>query len=266
MHPFVALMRRYVVDYLVCQNPAVCQEIMTPDYVLHMGGTDLGPRDEAYVPAVVRQLDQFPGLCMTVHEIVLSADERLAMWFSQHGAAARHAGRSAVWAGIGLYQWDGTRLTSNYALEDYYARRNQLSRGTPNAVEPPAVAPWDTLPQARNAAAETAVREWLTRGRWDHADRIAFDDDPIGSSRPLVDVAHTHIDDLFSAGDRVAFHVTQTGRYCGGLDTPAAAVGRATTLYSAGIVSVDDSGRIAGRVVRERGGLGRSVVAPATGG
>ena len=56
MHPFVALMRRYVVDYLLCQNPDVCAQIMEPDYVLHMGGTELGPRDEVYVPAVVKQL------------------------------------------------------------------------------------------------------------------------------------------------------------------------------------------------------------------
>ena len=44
MHLFVALMRRYVVDYLLCQNPAVCAQIMEPHYVLHMAGTELGPR------------------------------------------------------------------------------------------------------------------------------------------------------------------------------------------------------------------------------
>ena len=71
-------MRRYVVDYLLCQNPDVCAQIMEPDNVLHMGGTELGPRDEVYVPAVVKQLEQFPGLGMTVHELVLTED-RLAM-------------------------------------------------------------------------------------------------------------------------------------------------------------------------------------------
>lgn len=259
MHPFVALMRRYVVDYLICRNPRICKEIMEPDYVLHMGGTDLGPRDEAYVPAVMRQLENFPGLGMTVHEIILSTEDRLAMWFSQHGASVRNDGRTAAWAGIGLYRWNGTRLTSNYALEDYYARRNQLSRGIPNTVESPAVAPWDTQPQAGNAGAEAAVREWLTAGGRRDAERVAFDDDPVGSSPPLIAVEHTLIDDLFAAGDRVAFHVTQTGRYLGGLDLAPEAIGRAATLYSAGILSVDEAGRIAGRVVRERAGLGRSL-------
>ncbi len=258
-HPFVALMRRYVIEYLIGQNPAVCKDIMEPDYVLHMGGTDLGPRDEAYVPAVVRQLEQFPGLCMTVHEIALSEEGRLAMWFSQHGASARHAGRTAVWTGIGLYKWNGVRLTSNYALEDYYSRRAQLSRGMPNVVESPAVAPWDTEPRAGNPAAAAAVRTWLMDDAWSNADRVAFDDEPVGSSTRLIEVEHTVIDDLFSAGDRVAFHMTQTGRYLGGLDTSPDVIGRSATLYSAGIVSIDEMGRIAGRVIRERAGLARSV-------
>ncbi|MFN0303721.1 MAG: hypothetical protein ACKVQU_25580 [Burkholderiales bacterium] len=258
-HPFVALMRRYVVDYLVCQNPAVCKDIMEPDYVLHMGGTDLGPRDEAYVPAVMRQLEQFPGLCMTVHEIILSDKERLAMRFSQHGASARHDGRTAAWAGIGLYKWNGVRLTSNFALEDYYSRRVQLSRGIPNAVESPAVAPWDTNPEAGNGNAEEAVRKWLLAGAARDIDRIAFDDEPAGSSTPLVEIEHTVIDDLFSAGDRIAFHATQTGRFIGRLDVAPDAIGRAGTLFSAGIVSVDAAGRISGRVIRERAGLARSV-------
>lgn len=259
MHPFVALMRRYVTEYLIGQNPAVCKEIMEPDYVLHMGGTDLGPRDEAYVPAVVRQLEQFLGLCMTVHEIILSTDDRLAMSFSQHGSSARHEGRAAAWAGIGLYKWNGARLTSNYALEDYFSRRLQLLRAVPNAVEAPAVAPWNTHPAARNFSAEAAVRSWLMHEVWRHADQIAFDDEPIGSSEPLIEVEDTVVDDLFSAGDRVAFHTTQTGRYLGGLGTAPDAIGRTATLYSAGIVGVDAAGRIVGRVIRERAGLARSV-------
>jgi hypothetical protein len=258
-HPFVALMRRYVTEYLIGQNPAVCKDIMEPDYVLHMGGTDLGPRDEVYVPAVVRQLAQFPGLCMTVHEIILSNEDRLAMRFSQHGASARHDGHTAAWAGVGLYQWNGTRLTSNYALEDYYSRRVQLARGTANAVEAPAVAPWDVMPQAGNRHAESAVREWLMEGGWHHAECIAFDDEPVGTSNPLIDVEHTVIDDLFSAGDRVAFHATQTGRYRGGLDIAADAAGRSGTLYSAGVLSVDRAGRLAGRIIRERAGFARTV-------
>ena len=258
MHPFVAIMRRYVLDYLLCQNPDVCAQIMEPDYVLHMGGTDLGPRDSVYVPAVMRQLQQFPGLGMTVHEILVSTDDRLAMRFSQHGASVRHNGRQASWGGIGLYRWNGERLTSNYAIEDYESRRRQLATGVALPVAAPAIAPWDTVAEEPSAAAEAVVRGWLLDGAAP-AVGIAYDDEPVGTSVPLIDVDSTVIDEMISAGRRVAFHITQTGRYRGELDLPGSTVGAAATLYSVGVVGVDEAGRLAGRVIRERGALHRTL-------
>ena len=252
--PLIGLIRRYVLDYLACGNPDVCAEIMDPNYMLYMGGHELGPRDEVYVPAVANQMKQFPGLCMTANEVLCNGD-RLALRFSQHGASQRHEGRTAAWAGIGLYFWDGTRLTSNWALEDYYARRRQLADGTTNNVEPPAVAPWDEPVVPADAAAEETVRQWLLAGSIHGTDGIDFDDEWDGQpGAPLVDVADTVIDDLFGAGDRVAFHTTQTGRYLGGagkddrIDGPA-------TLRSAGIVQVADGAVCSGRVVRDRSGM-----------
>ncbi len=258
MHPFVAVMRRYVVDYLLCQNPAVCAQIMEPDYVLHMGGTDLGPRDSVYVPAVVRQLQQFPGLGMTVHEMLVSTDDRLAMRFSQHGASTRHEGSEASWSGIGLYRWNGTRLTSNYAIEDYESRRRQLSSGAALPVEAPAIAPWDAAAEAPSASTEASVRTWLVGGAMPSAG-IAYDDELVGTSVPLIDVESTVIDEMFSAGQSVAFHITQTGRYRGGLDAPDSAVGETATLYSVGVVRIDEAGLLSGRVIRERGALQRAL-------
>lgn len=255
MHPFIEVMRRYVVDYLQCQNPEVCAQIMEPDYVLYMGGTELGPRDENYVPAVVRQLQQFPGLGMTVNEIICNGD-RLAMRFSQHGASTKHEGRMASWGGIGLYRWNGVRLTSNYAIEDYYTRRNQLAAGVAQPVESPAVAPWDTTIQPQNSGTEDLVRERLISGEWDHLRNVAFDDEVAGSSGPLVAVETTVVDDLFSAGDTVAFHTTQTGTYVGGLDVAESSIGRTATLYSAGVVRLDND-VLHGRVIRERAALQR---------
>lgn len=257
MHPFVEVMRRYVVDYLQCQNPEVCAQIMEPDYVLHMGGTELGPRDEVYVPAVVRQLEQFPGLGMTVNEIMCNGD-RLAMRFTQHGASNKHEGRQASWGGIGLYRWNGSKLTSNYAIEDYYSRRHQLASAVVVPVEPPAVAPWDTLPQPPNSQLEEIVSDALMSGDWPHLANVAFDDEPVGSSGPLVEIASTTIDDLFSSGDAVAFHATQRGVYVGGLDVPDSSIGRPATLYSAGVVRVVDA-TLRGRVIRERAALQRSL-------
>ena len=254
MHPFVALMRRYVVDYLLRQDTEVCAQIMEPDYVLHMGGTDLGPRDDVYVPAVARQLAQFPGLGMTVHELVFTED-RLAMRFSQHGASVRHEGREAAWGGIGLYRWNGARLTSNYAIEDYYSRRVQLAAGVPCAVEAPAVAPWDARPGVLDIAAENAVRAWLVSATPGVGDRVIVDDAGPGNAASVLTVDETVIDELFSASGRVAFHVTQRGGYAGGLDLPEHCVGRASTLCSVGVVSRDADGVWTGRVIRERAAL-----------
>lgn len=259
MHPFVAVMRRYVVDYLLCQNPSVCAQIMTPDYVLHMGGTDLGPRDEVYVPAVVRQLEQFPGLGMTVHEIILDG-EHLAMRFSQHGASTRHGGRRAAWGGIGLYRWDGQRLTSNYAIEDYYSRRRQLSDGDVAVVEAPAVAPWDAAVEPGDPGAEAAVRAWIAGPGLSEDNRVVVDDHRTGVAEPLIEVETTVIDDCFSAGQRVAFHATQTGPYAGGLDVPESCVGEPVTLYTVGVVGCGQDGMMHGRVIRERAGLQRELL------
>lgn len=257
-HPFVGLIRRYVLDYLACGNPDVCAEIMDPDYLLHMGGHELGPRDEVYVPAVAKQMEQFPGLCMTANEVLCNGD-RLALRFSQHGASRRHDGRLAAWAGIGLYFWDGHRLTGNWALEDYYARRRQLADGAPNSLEPPAVAPWDEPVVPADPEAEETVRQWLLAGSLYGAAGVDFDDEwdghPCG---PLVqvgsDAEDTVVDDLFGAGDRVAFHITQTGTYIGGAGKDDR-IGAAATIRSAGIVRVVDGAVGSGRVVRDRSGL-----------
>ena len=255
MHPFVALMKLYVIDYLQCQNPAVCAQIMEPDYVLYMGGSNLGPRDKVYIPAVVRQLEQFPGLGMTVNEIMLNGD-RLAMRFSQHGASVRHAGRQAAWSGIGLYRWNGAKLTSNFAIEDYYSRKQQLASGTSASVEFPAVAPWDARVQPSDTGAEAHIRAWLQAGMSFGGHQVRVDDEGV-EPNPLITVAATVVDDLFSAGNRVAFACTQTGSYLGGL--AKGSMGSPCTLYSVGVVEINADEIVSGRVIRERAGLERQL-------
>jgi predicted ester cyclase len=257
IHPLLAVLRRYVVDYLQSGNPTICAQIMEPDYVLHMGGTDLGPRDSVYVPAVLTQLQQFPGLGMTVNEIVFDG-ERVAMRFTQHGSSVRHDGRLAAWSGIGIYRWNGTRLTSNYAIEDYAGRREQLATGRPAVVASPALSPWTTPPQSGDPEAEHLVRAWLAGGSWAQHDRVTFDD--ATAAPDLIDVEHSVVDELVGAGRAIAFHTTQTGRYRGGLSGPGAdAIGRPCTLFSVGIVHVRDDGLLDGHVIRERGALERSL-------
>ena len=254
MDPLVALMRRYVVDYTNRHDTSVCAALMEPDYTLRMGAHEVAGRDELYVPAAQRQFDQFPGLGLTVHELVTNGD-RLAMRFTEHGASDRHGGAAASWSGLGLYRWNGRKLTENWVEQDYQARRRQLSGDGPDPVAAPAVAPWDTAAVPADPGAEDVVRDWVAAGlpggdvRWDD-----------GDAAELLDGPAERVDDLFSAGDRVAVRVTRTGTYAGGLDgVEPSAVGRPATLYLVALVTVTDGEVVGGYGVRNRLDLARSL-------
>ncbi|KAA9155629.1 nuclear transport factor 2 family protein [Amycolatopsis acidicola] len=249
--PFVALMRRYVNDYTNRHDVSVCAEIMEPGYTLRMGPHEVAGRDEAYIPAARRQFTQYPGLCLTVHEIVTNGD-RLAMRFSEHGRSAK-AGESAVWSGIGLYSWNGRKLVANYVEQDYFSRKRQLDSGIPDAVEPPALAPWDTRAEPPDPEAETVVRRWIETGAavQPHDPVVRFDDGAAGP--PLLTGSSSTVDDLFSAGPHVAFRVTATGTYA---EAPA---GTPATLHLVGLVTVAHGRVTGGRIVRDRLGLARAL-------
>jgi hypothetical protein len=227
---------------------------MVPGYTLHMGVHDLAGRDEAYKPAAAAQFRQFPGLCLTVNEIICSG-ARLGMRFTEHGASARHDGAQASWGGIGLYHWDGQRLLENHVEQDYLARRRQLADGQPDPVEPPAVAPWDTRSVPADPDAEAVVRAWLAAG--DLAGVTVDDGRP---PRRLVAPGRTGISVLFSAGPRVAFHAVQYGPLTA--EDPRFAGDGEAMLHLAGVVRVAGGQVTAGRVIRDRLGLLRRL-APA---
>lgn len=272
MEPFVQLMRRYVVDYTNRHDTAVCAEIMEPNYTLCMGPHVVAGRDGAYIQAATAQFTQFPGLGLTVHEIVTDG-ERLAMRFSEHGASTRHGGAVASWRGIGLYRWNGRRLVTNHVEQDYLARRRQLATGASDAVDAPALAPWDTTAAPPDAAAEEAARAWIAAGL--PGDRVRFDDGTAGprldssagprldgSAGPQVDGVAADVDVLFSAGDAVAFRVALRGRYGGGLaEVDDRAVGADATLHLVGLVRVAADEVVSGHVVRDRLGLVRALAA-----
>ncbi len=253
MHPFVALMRRYCHDYTNRQDFAACDTIMVPEYTLHMGTHHLSGRDSQYKPATTRQFQQFPGLCLTVNEVVTNG-ERLCLRFSEHGASVRHNGARASWSGIGLYKWNGERLTENFVEQDYYSRRGQLAKGVALPVEASAIAPWDTTPSAPNREAEQVVRELLLRGDLMATDGVVFDDEWTGATRQrVIEPRGALIDDLFSAGDQVAFHAGLNGRVTrdfvpGGADV---------VLHMSGLLTVQDGHVVSGRVIRDRLGLYR---------
>lgn len=253
MEPFVALMRRYCIDYTNSHDLSVCDEIMHPEYVVHIAGMDLR-RDAEYKPAVRQVFDRFPGLGLVVHEIVTNGD-RLAMRFSEHGGSPDAGGRAAAWGGIGLYRWDGARLLENWVEQDFWSQQKQLASGDVAPLEPPHVDPWTTTKAERpNADAEETVRRWLAKGDFCDAREAIVDGSWYGSLEPSpIDVERVEINDLFSAGDRVAFHVAQHGSYRGGWsDVGDAAHGRAMTLRCVGLASVEGDSVARVRVISDR--------------
>lgn len=239
IEPFVALMRRYCIDYTNSHDQSICDEIMHPDYVVHIAGLDL-PRDSAYKPAAKRVFDRFPGLGLVVHEMITNGDQ-LAMRFSEHGASPKAHGRSAAWAGIGIYRWDGTQLVENFVEQDFLAQQTQLADGRPAPLEPAHLDPWlATRAVPADPEVERTAREWLRNGELRDADEVVIDGSwyqPLSPSP--IEVRDVVINQLFSAGDRVGFHVTQTGAYRGGLPGAAADLqGRETVLCVAGTARV----------------------------
>lgn len=235
MEPLVALMRTYCIDYTNSHDLSVCDTIMEPDYVVHITGMAL-ERDTAYKPAVARVFERFPTLGLVVHELATSGD-RLVMRFSEHGATSD--GKLACWAGIGLYAWNGTKLTTCRVEQDFWSQQRQLTTGTADPLEPPHLDPWfTTASRPSDPGTEAVVRSWLAAGDLRAAGGGRIDDGPVDVHEPILDVEEVEILDLFSAGGRVAFHATCRGAYRGGLEGIAAA-GQPASITVAGIATVE---------------------------
>lgn len=254
MEPFVALMRRYVVDYTNRHDVSVCPQIMETGYTLHMGPHVLRGRDDSYIPAAQAQFRQFPGLVLTVHDLVTNG-KYLAMRFSEHGASVKHAGARAAWTGIGIYRWNNRKLVENYVEQDYLARQRQLAGAPTHVVEAPAVAPWDTVAHESDPSAEKVVRSWIADGL--PGASVRWDDGSLGVRQRIRE---TSIDLLFSAGDQVAFRLRRSGEFLGGCPeaSDAIEIGTPTTLHLVGLVRVSDGAVADGQIVSDRLGFIRA--------
>jgi predicted ester cyclase len=211
---------------------------------------------------VTQVFGRFPGLGLVVHELVTNG-ERLAMRFSEHGASPVDQGRYAAWGGIGLYKWNGRQLLENYVEQDFLAQEAQLSGSAPAApLESPHLDPWvGTHAEPASAAAEAVVRDWLARADLRAAPEVIVDGswyESLASSPIQAD--KVVVNDLFSAGSRVAFHVTQTGSYRGGLPgVDASRVGQHARLDCVGLAHVKD-GRVASvRAISDRLGTAQNL-------
>jgi predicted ester cyclase len=261
--PSARLLRGFAVDFLTCHNVAVVETIMEPDYRLSIGGHLFANRDDSYLPATGAQLEQFPGLCVTVHDTVIGP-EAVAMRFTEHGASNRHNGRLSTWGGVTLFRIKNGRLHQGWAEEDYFARKRQLACGVCDAVKAPHPAPWDAPCVAPDMEVEALASAWLTNpDSWADTSRI----DEISAEGPrfaeLVAIETVTINQLFSAGHRGGFHLSCTGPYTGYIeDIDPARAGQNVTLHLAGIFDVagDQVSHI--QVTADRLGLHRSLIGP----
>lgn len=251
LHPLAALLRRYAFAYTAAHDFGVCSQIMVDDYVLRMGEHELRGRDTGYIPATAKQYRQFPGLGFTVHELVLG-ENRAALHFTEHGHSTLR-GAAASWQGVSLYRWDGARLVECRVEQDYYGRRGQLRAGPAHPVTAPALDPWVTPAAPTDPHTETAVRRWLSAGGPLDAPLGSLDDEHCAPARRmLLSAAEVTVLDLFTAGDRAAFHLAVHGRYAGGLDDLDGYRHRPATLYLAGLATVRDGSVSQVRVVTDR--------------
>lgn len=261
--PSARLLRGFAVDFLTCHNPAAVETIMEPDYALSISGVLIAGRDDAYLPATAAQLDQFPGLCVTVHDTVIGPDA-VAMRFTEHGVSNRHNGRLSTWGGVTLFRIKNGRLHQGWAEEDYFARKRQLADATCDVVQSPHPAPWDAPCEAPNVEVEAIARGFLSNpANWTDASHI----DEISAEGPrfadLVAVAEITVDQLFSAGSRGAFHLSCTGNYKGGFpDLDPELVGQSVILRLAGLFDVTDGAVSRIQVCADRLGLNRSLMEP----
>lgn len=253
--PSADLLRGFAVDFLTSHDPEAARRVMHPDYRLQISGHLLAGREDNYLPATVAQLELFPGLCVSVHDVVLGPDA-VAMRFTEHGRSARED-RVSSWGGITLFRIEDGTMRHGWAEEDYYARKLQLKSGEVNVIRAPHPAPWDQpvcLPQADT---EQAIRAWLAapRGLVENVDEISAGGPPLAE---VIDPAELELSILFTAGNRGAFHGTLGGEYRGGFsEVDQQHRGRHVTVPIAGIVDVSEGVVTHAQICADRLGMSR---------
>lgn len=259
--PVARLLRGFAIDFLTAHNAAAAEWVMDPAYCLSIGGHLFDGRDSSYLPATLAQLEQFPGLCVTVHDVILSPDA-MAMRFTEHGVSNRHAGRASSWGGITLFRTSDSRLRNGWAEEDYFARKRQLKTGVCDLILPPQQAPWDQPVRHPDPATELAVQRWLAAPGAVLTPPVREICSEGPSFGQLIVPTGLTINTLFTAGNRAAFHVACAGTYAGGFDDiDPALTGRPATLLMAGMMALDESGTVSDvQLSADRLGLHRALL------
>src|SRR5690554_5858809 len=195
--------RQYVTGFVNCHDFSILPRIMHSDYRLFTSGMTIAGRDDAYQTAVARQMEQFPGLLFTLHEILVTGSH-ICVRFTEHGASRLHGDARAAWTSIAIYEVTDGQMASCTIEQDYFSRRRQLSGSQPVPVDPPAIAPWDEAEQLVDEAAEQVVRDWLDSGEWLDCKAVLLDDERVtGRRERIIDGGSVAIDLIASGGGRV---------------------------------------------------------------
>ncbi|HEY9091338.1 nuclear transport factor 2 family protein [Parasphingorhabdus sp.] len=249
--------RRYVTGFVNCHDFSILPRIMHSDYRLFTSGMTVAGRDDAYKSAVARQLEQFPGLLFTLHEILVTG-AHICVRFTEHGASRLHDNARAAWTSIAIYEVSGGLMSSCTIEQDYFSRRRQLIDGQPMAVDPPAIAPWDEAEQMPDRDAEKIVRDWLNSGDWlDCKDVMLDDESATGKRERIIDGGSVEIDLIVSGGGRVAFHAVHSGNLAPDFGEVSGAAEQPVSIHMSGLVTVDKGRVVAGHIIRDRWGLYR---------
>lgn len=252
------LLRGFAVDFLTSHDAAAVEWIMDPAYRLSIGGHVFDGRDDSYLPATAAQLDLFPGLCVTVHDVVLSPDA-VAMRFTEHGMSARR-GTPSSWGGICLFRIEDRRLRFGWAEEDYFGRKLQLKSGVVDAIRPPHPAPWDAPVCDPDPVTESAFATWIMDPM-----RLVCEVEEISSGVPklaeLVDPHSFDLSTVFSAGSRGAFHGVVKGTYKDGFaDIATSHAASQISVPVAGIFDTDGRSVTRVQLCGDRLGLHRHLL------
>jgi len=105
---------------------------------------------------------------------------------------------------------------------------------------------------AADASAEHVVARWLREGDLAEATSGRIDDVDAPRFAPVVEPKQVEILDLFSAGRRVAFHASLSGRYSGGLPDADEHHGKPARLDITGIATVEGDAIADVKVVTDR--------------
>jgi predicted ester cyclase len=264
LNPSARLLRGFAVDFLASHDIDVVGSIMDPAYCLNIGGYAIDGREAAYRPALVALFEQYPWLCVTVHDVMF-APGAAALRFTEHGAAARAPGGAAAWGGIALFRIENGRLRMGWAEEDYLARKRQLKSGICDAVRPPHPAPWDAPCEPADPLTEAAVQRWLADPAAILESGVVEEVSAEGPSFAALIVCDRPVDCrlvvLFSAGTRAAFYLECSGSYAGGFgDIDATMTGTPVTLRVAALATVQEGVVARVQAVADRLGLHRQLL------